>query len=47
MQNSALDEIKKVDAFINVFGQTLPDEVFAEMATNLKFCPVTSVDIKK
>lgn len=46
-KNPGLDGIKKIDAFINGTGQTLPEEVSAGMAPNFKFCPVTSVDVER
>lgn len=46
-KNPGLEGIKKVNAFINGTGQTLPEEVSAEMAPNFKFCPVTSVDVER
>ncbi|GBP97454.1 hypothetical protein EVAR_101206_1 [Eumeta japonica] len=46
-KNPCLEEIKKVNAFINGTGQILPEEVSAEMAPNFKFCPVTSVDVER
>lgn len=46
-KNPCLEEIKKVNAFINGTSQILPEEVSAEMAPNFKFCPVTSVDVER
>lgn len=46
-KNPDLDGIRKIDAFINGSGQTLPEEVSAGMAPNFKFCPVTFVDVER
>lgn len=46
-KNPDLDSIKKIDAFINGTGQTLPEEGSVGMAPNFKYCPVTSVDVER